>query len=299
VSYKPATIVELAAYWTSQGGVNLGIVGNDRHCAGYHLGRDRIYSNCACAPGGDCRPGRYDLDYSVRKDRDKSGLSNAASALDLGRLDGSLTELYAFSIWLVERCKDRAPGTGDVREVIYSPDGTAIRRWDNLSRVLYVGGDGTGQGDNSHRAHSHISWLRDSEFRSKLVLFQPYFEREHDMVITRTAWAGGQRLINFKAGAKAAGFVVRDGKLTEAVPERLWTEDSRAWSAYDVSIDGDRAYQITSGYYAPNGSTYVFASPYIYPDPDPEPLDELAIRQAEYDRVAAAAKAAIELPPRP
>jgi len=167
MSYAPKSISNAMAVWTSNGGVNLGVVGNTGHTVGYHLGKDRIYDGSG--------PGIGDSDYSIKLARDKAGLTNAAAAADLGRLNGSLGQLQSFSKWLVGRCKANAPGTSDIREVIYSPDGTAVKRWDNNAKVLYTGGDGTGQGDNSHRTHTHISFFRDSEARDKTIIFSPYF----------------------------------------------------------------------------------------------------------------------------
>ena len=83
MSYSPKTLQTLGAYWTGQGGVMLGIVGDVRHTAGYHLGRDRIYSSTG--QGSD--------DYSVKLPRDKAGLSGAASAIDLGKLGGTYSRL--------------------------------------------------------------------------------------------------------------------------------------------------------------------------------------------------------------
>lgn len=176
MSTTPVSLRELGSLWMAKGGVILGVVGNQKHCAGYHLGRDRIYSACACKPDGTCHPGGYAKDYSVQHARDRTGLTNAASALDLGKLNGSFEQLQAFSRWLVGRCQQGAPGTEDIREVIYSPDGTAVRRWDAVSQKLYVGGTGTGHGDNGHRTHTHISFFRDSETRDKRPAFAPYFQ---------------------------------------------------------------------------------------------------------------------------
>ena len=175
MSYAPASLATLGNYWTAKGGVNLGVVGNTRHCVGYHLGRDRIFSNCACRPDGDCVAGLKYNDYSVIKTRDQAGLNDAASAIDLGKLNGTLTGLQTFSRWLVARCQANVAGSNDIREIIYSPDGTAVRRWDQVTRTIYVAGDGTNQGDNSHRLHTHISFYRDSQARDKRPLFEPYF----------------------------------------------------------------------------------------------------------------------------
>jgi hypothetical protein len=157
------------AYWVSQGGANLGIVGDLAHQrrASYHNGQDAI-----------TRYGRTATnDYSIRHPRDREPyLTNAAAGTDLGRLDGSLPKLYTFSKWLVEQCRVGAPGTRDIREVIYSPDGKVVKRWDNVDRVLRSGWPvATGQGDQSHIWHTHVSWFRDSEARSKAGVFAPYF----------------------------------------------------------------------------------------------------------------------------
>jgi hypothetical protein len=154
VSRAPASLVALADYWRSRGGVVLGIVGDERHCRGYHLGRDRIYGSCACRPDGDCVPGLGDRDYSVMASRDKAGLTDDAAAIDLGRLNDSLDELRRFSSALVERCKRGTADTADIREIVWSPDGTTVSRWD---REGLPGG-----GDATHLTHTHISYYRDA-----------------------------------------------------------------------------------------------------------------------------------------
>lgn len=173
MSVAPATLLDLQAYWVSQGGVSLGIVGNAVHCKGYHLGRDRIYGSCACRPKNICVPGLGAADYSVQTARDRAGLSNAASAIDLGRLGGSLSNLYAFSRWLVERCRTNQPGTADIREVICSPDGTTVLRWDRERG--HASAPRPGEADESHLTHTHISYYRDSEDRDKRPVFAAYF----------------------------------------------------------------------------------------------------------------------------
>ena len=162
---NPQTLRDLGAYWVAQGGVNLGVVGNAAHTSGYHLGRDRIYDGTG--------PGLGDADYSVKLARDKAGLTNAASAIDLGKLNGSLTNLRAFSRDLVARCMANAATRRDVREIIYSPDGVKVQRYSGIDNLIHTG---PGNGDSSHTGHTHISWLRDSEGRDKRPVFAPYFE---------------------------------------------------------------------------------------------------------------------------
>jgi hypothetical protein len=166
VSYAPASLVALAAYLEARGVDVLGIVGDARHVKGYHLGADRIYSST----------GERDRDYSVQTARDRAGLSNAAAAIDLGLVNGSLAGLQALSRWLAAELEDPAPDLRDVRELIYSPDGVAIRRWDAVTGRTYVGGTGTGQGDDSHRRHSHLSYYRDSAGRDQVGPFRRYLE---------------------------------------------------------------------------------------------------------------------------
>ena len=173
MSYNPDSLKQLGAYWTAHGGVNLGVVGNDKHCSGYHLGRDRIYGSCACRPKDICVPGKADRDYSVQHIRDRAGLTNAASAIDLGKLNGSLVNLYKFSEWLVTRCQADAPGTDDIREVIYwSVRNNRVERYSGVDGAVH---SGPGNGDLSHKTHTHISYYRDSEGRDKRTAFIPYF----------------------------------------------------------------------------------------------------------------------------
>lgn len=159
MTYAPKTLTDLGEYFEEHGGVNLGIVGDVHHTTGYHLGRDRL-----------------DLpDYSVKQPRDIAGLTNAASAIDLGRIHGSLDELYRFSRELVRACQAKAAGYRDVREVIYSPDGQRVQRWSGVDGQIHTG---EGNGDASHLSHTHVSYFRDSEGRSKVGLFAPLMEED-------------------------------------------------------------------------------------------------------------------------
>jgi hypothetical protein len=163
MTYAPRSLQDLGAYWTGKGGVNLGIVGDTRHVTGYHLGRDRIYSDT----------GQGDADYSVKHPRDKAGLTNGAASIDLGKLDGTFAGLQEFSRWLVSTSE----AGGDIREIIYSPDGDRVQRWSGIDGDIHTG---TGNGDLSHRWHTHISYFRDSEARDKIEAFSGYWE-DHDV----------------------------------------------------------------------------------------------------------------------
>lgn len=172
MTFAPPTLVALGAYLVAHDAVNLGIVGDASHVAtgtSYHLGKDRLVAGA----------------YSAVQARDVAGLSNAASAIDVGRINGTLTGLQAFSRWLVSSCRaawgDVHDPTHDIREVIFSPDGDTVYRWESLDNQVRTG---PGQGDLSHLTHTHISYYRDSEFRSKIPGIAPYFEGD-DVKVTK------------------------------------------------------------------------------------------------------------------
>jgi hypothetical protein len=127
----------------------VGIVGDPSHIGGYHCGRDRVRRDAS----GNI------TDYSVvESTRDRNGLSDYAAALDIGMFSahsaGRTWTLRDFSIWLVTECRNGIADTLDIREVIYSPDGIVVRRWDRLGRRT--------SGDSSHLTHTHISEFRDA-----------------------------------------------------------------------------------------------------------------------------------------
>lgn len=189
MTVAPTQLRLLGAYWTEHGGVNLGIVGDTAHRArpSYHNGQDAIeqYGRTAAT------------DYSIRHVRDREPyLTDAAAAIDLGKLDGSLAGLQKFSVWLVQQCLYAAPGWRDVREIIYSPDGVTVQRWSGIDGQLHTG---AGNGDSSHRWHTHISYFRDSENRDKVALFAPYWEDE-DMGVDWYPLPGGDGTVKIKVG---------------------------------------------------------------------------------------------------
>jgi len=163
MTFKPATLGALETMLRKRGVVTLGVVGDANHKArkfSYHLGANDL------APGAS----------SASLPRDKAGLSNAASAIDIGKAGGTIAGLRSMSLWLVGECLAGAPDAGDIREIIFSADGQRVDRWDGRDGLPGVVREGPGQGDNSHRTHTHVSFFRDSEARDKLSLFRRYFE---------------------------------------------------------------------------------------------------------------------------
>jgi hypothetical protein len=175
MTVAPKTIQELATFWVDHGGRNLGIVGDTKHQkkgTSYHLGKSQLKVGA----------------YSVRLKRDREPhLSEAASALDLGKLEKSIPKLRKFSNWLVEQAKDDQ--TPDIREIIWSPDGKEVRRWDrSLGKVIVslrrrkdktIVIVNAGNGDATHFRHTHISFYRDSRGDPKVPYFKPFFLEPH------------------------------------------------------------------------------------------------------------------------
>ncbi|MFG1950801.1 hypothetical protein [Micromonospora sp. NPDC048830] len=135
----------------------VGIVGDAQHVGGYHCGSDRV----------------VDGDYSVvESTRDRSGLTLDASAVDVGMFTvtagGRTHNLRSFSVWCVQQCVAGTADTRDIREIIYSPDGKTVKRWDRLGKRT--------TGPSSHLTHTHFSFFRDSTKagRDQTPLFRRY-----------------------------------------------------------------------------------------------------------------------------
>lgn len=156
----------------------VGIAGDTPHAAqgtSYHLGKGQL---------------RGDAYSVIESARDRRGLSRWAAALDVGyfevRAGGRTWTLYDFNRWLVAQCEANTPDTLDIREVIYSLDGRAIKRWDRLKR--------RSSGDPSHRTHTHLSYFRDSLARDKTGLFRRWMteigliEGDDDDVDPNAVW---------------------------------------------------------------------------------------------------------------
>ena len=168
-TFDPDPLKDLAKYWKKQGGRNLGIHGDTSHAArgvSYHLGKDELITTA----------------YSIQNARDRAGLTNAASAIDLGKLLGSFPNLRVFSRWLVARSRVEPAVRKDIREIIYSPDGTVVQRYSGIDNKIHTG---PGNGDLTHRKHTHISYFRDSEHNDKLAPFQPFFDVSWDPNVSK------------------------------------------------------------------------------------------------------------------
>lgn len=164
MSFAPPTILAvrklIQVHVPQLSAVELGIVGDDAHAnsgTSYHLGKDAL------------KPSSYSI---VESSRDRNGLSNASSGLDVGwfkiTVKGKAFTLRDMNAWIVGQCKADAADTRDIREIIYSLDGETVKRWDDLGI--------RSSGDSSHLTHTHFSWYRNSEFRTKTSIFARWFE---------------------------------------------------------------------------------------------------------------------------
>lgn len=197
MTFAPPTLLEVRHFFQARyphvSDNALGIVGGPSHIrtgTSYHLGADQLKMS--------------KNPYSARTKRDLAGLSNAASAFDLGDDIGAQL-LREISVWCVGECRKKAPDTLDIREIIYSPDGTAVLTWDREKGVTSYP---MPRGDSSHRKHSHFSFYRDSEKRSKVGLFRRFFEEREggDDVSAKDVW-------EYRIVSPALGFDGQAGEL--------------------------------------------------------------------------------------
>jgi hypothetical protein len=227
MTFAPPTLVALGKYLVVNGAVNLGIVGDTAHQTtgtSYHLGQSQLKAGA----------------YSTTSPRDREpALTEAASAIDIGKVGGTLAGLQKLSNWLARECANRAVDTLDIREVIWSPQGTTVVRWDREGIPPTTGSD-------SHLTHTHVSYFRDSEFRDHTALFRRYFE-EQDVTITEVNaedWKPGpatapQRRPIRSTPDRAAGVIVgwvEVGEIVRTIAEAK-TDDGNVWRLTERAQD--------------------------------------------------------------
>jgi hypothetical protein len=132
----------------------IGITGDANHTSGYHLGKDKLKSL-----------GIVNGDFSVVQfARDKQGLTNSASALDItlswAKSRGGRDAAIAFSNLMVADLRAGTPGTEVLRAINWSIDGSKAER----SRVDRRGGlDETHDSTDTVDTHTHFEFFRDTE----------------------------------------------------------------------------------------------------------------------------------------
>jgi hypothetical protein len=132
----------------------VGIVGDAAHADGgdsYHLGKDQLSASASYSVKESVRDGKPDI---------------YAAAMDIGQFSRGPGNLRHFSLWLVSHCKLKTVWTLGIREVIYSPDGSTVKRWDRLGK--------RSSGDVSHTWHTHVSWFRDAHGAGAVTMVREY-----------------------------------------------------------------------------------------------------------------------------
>lgn len=136
---------------------DVGIVGDGAHArtGGYHEGKDVLTSIGRYHPGAAA--GATTEDYSARLTRDRAGLTNNASAVDIGSEwpRGGRAAWLRFGRMVVAEL--RAGGMTAIRAVNYSPDGTSRLRVDRQH------GWADESTTDSVTIHIHIEWYRDTD----------------------------------------------------------------------------------------------------------------------------------------
>jgi hypothetical protein len=206
MTYVPRDLAAMRVYMQRQTGLAgnaLGIAPDDEHLdtGGYHVGNDDL-----------ARAARLTSDYSKRESgRDRPG-SNAASADDTGTdwPKGGAARSRRFDAFLVERCRAKDLRTRDIREIIYSPDGRVVHRYDALGI--------RSTGDSSHRWHTHKSYFRDSEDRrdnprSVFGLYLEFFEG-----VTTDPTTGGLSMQMMIKASDSPQIWLADGMFRRPVP---------------------------------------------------------------------------------
>jgi hypothetical protein len=170
-----------------------------------------------------------------------------------------------------------------MREIIYSPDGKIVLRWDRERGYSSLARPG--EADTSHLTHTHVSWYRDAQNRDHRTAFRPYWEaNEMDSFVV----TDGDLLVTVKPGVKLydnSAFAVNAH--TETVPPEgielhmpgyvvapsVW--EQRTILARIVSKDGKAWYvhkdDVTN----------------MHTEPEPIPPDPLDYNQAITDASAA------------
>lgn len=233
MTYAPEDLLAVRRYLLSVTGLpsaSVGIVGDDNHPDGYHVGNDAL-----------AKVGKVTSDYSKRESsRDRPG-SNAASALDVGSWSGrrgaARVTFLEFSAALVGACRNGDPRAADIREIIYTPDGLTVHRYDRLGI--------RSSGDSSHLYHTHISLFRTSEGRragtdNLLGLIRKIFEGDDMADFDATnpnAWTEARRI---EALVKNLPATIGDGT-HRSEPNALHEQMAIIEGKVDAVLDAVRA----------------------------------------------------------
>lgn len=124
-----------------------------RSARGFHAGKAEIF-------GPD---GKGNRDYSVRDPRNKAGLTNASSALDIKIPKGQLKALTAHLV----------ANPGDLLFEVIGPDSTGAA---NYWSVKTGWQPRPNLAPPSHSWHAHVGFWRDTEFADRTAPFRSFYE---------------------------------------------------------------------------------------------------------------------------
>jgi hypothetical protein len=128
--------------------VEVGIVGDDAHGVGYHIGIQTIKNR-----------GNYPSDdYSTRQTRDRVG-GDDASAMDIGDdwPRGGRPAWIRFGNLVYAQLLGGDAALSPIRAINFSPDGSAKKRYDTLHRA-----DGLINSADTVNIHTHLEFWRDT-----------------------------------------------------------------------------------------------------------------------------------------
>jgi hypothetical protein len=131
---------------------------------GYHCGVKDCQNIGKFHPPPTANIGSRTEDYSVRQYRDRTVGGNAASAEDIGGdwPNGGRAAWLRFNRMLVKQLQKGDRALRAVREVNFTPDGTARKRWDALHPDAGVNGDGIVPSTDTAETHTHVGFWRDT-----------------------------------------------------------------------------------------------------------------------------------------
>lgn len=160
MSLAPPSLIDVRRYLVAKTGkptANFSIRAA-KSSRGYHAGRAEIFG-----PNG-----QGNKDYSVKQPRDKAGLSEASSAIDIKL---PIPQLKALVAYLLAGAK---AGTLDIFELI-GPDSTGkANYWSKATGWLPK----PKWAPASHEWHIHMAFPRDTEFTDRVAIFRPFFEAQ-------------------------------------------------------------------------------------------------------------------------
>lgn len=134
----------------------LGIAGDRAHqqTGGYHLGRSDLQAIGRYHPTAG--PGDPHEDYSARQARDRAGLTDDASAIDIDHAwhNGGPNAWLRWNNLVVRDLRAGVPTLAAVRAVNTTLDGTTLRRFDRVN--------GFTPEATTDQGHTHIEFWRDT-----------------------------------------------------------------------------------------------------------------------------------------